>query len=158
MYNIKDTGETVQTDCEVRKMKKICCFLVLAVLLCGCALAEREVPLPNSRYAVNVPDWMRFKADPAYPDIGAYVSEMLEMDFTSYPRGTGADGQEKPLKETAEALVSAGAEAELREINGIEMVCFRTTDPWPRLASSWWPLRSCRPFWDSSSPGLLFIF
>ena len=101
-----------------------CCLLTAA----GPALAEQEVLLPQSRYAVNVPDEMLFSA-PGETDQGvaAYVSETLEMDYTAYPREEAA-GMADTLQETAEKLSEAGREAEVRLICGIEMICFRHTD------------------------------
>ena len=110
-------------------MKRIVCFLVCAMLAGSCALAEQQVKLPNSRYVIDVPDWMRFKEDEQYPEIHAYTSEMMEIDYTSYPREAAlAQDPTGSLRKTAEALAAAGGEAELREINGIEMICFRTVD------------------------------
>ena len=96
----------------------------------SCALAERSVALPNSRYVIEVPDWMRY-SEPGeeYEGVEAYLSEMLEINYTSYPRatmiGSGAAGS---LREVAENSVAKGKEVELRSVNGIEMVCFRTID------------------------------
>lgn len=110
-------------------MKRFCCILACALTLFGCAFAEQTVRLPDSRYAVEVPDWMRFRPDPEYPEIHAYTSEMLEMDYTSYLKtATLSMDSGKTLRETVRELADSGAEAELREINGIEMICFRAVD------------------------------
>ena len=106
-------------------------FLCVTMLF-GCAAAERSVELPNSRYVIEIPDWMRYsdaEEEEEYNGVEAYVSEMLEIDYTSYPRatliGAGAAGS---LREVAEESAAKGNEVELRKINGIEMLCFRTMD------------------------------
>lgn len=115
---------------EEKKMKRAVGLLVCLMVLFGCAQAERRAELPNSRYVIEVPDWMRYsEADEEYNGVEAYVSEMLEIDYTSYPLetliGPGAAGS---LREVAEASAAKGNEVELRKINGIEMLCFRTMD------------------------------
>ena len=111
-------------------MKKAVCLLVCIGFLFSCASAERSVALPNSRYTIEVPDWMRYsEPEDEYSGVEAYVSEMLEIDYTSYPRATmigpGAAGS---LREVAESSAAKGKEVELRSINGIEMLCFRAFD------------------------------
>ena len=70
-------------------MKKAVCLLVCIGFLFSCASAERSVALPNSRYTIEVPDWMRYsEPEDEYSGVEAYVSEMLEIDYTSYPRAT----------------------------------------------------------------------
>ena len=65
-------------------MKKAVCLLVCIGFLFGCASAERSVALPNSRYTIEVPDWMRYsEPEDEYSGVEAYVSEMLEIDYTS---------------------------------------------------------------------------
>ena len=110
-------------------MKKWLCLL-LALLLPGAALADRTVQLPNSRYVIEIPDYMRY-SEPGEDDSGvyAYYCEILEMDYTSYRKEDAmAQGMPGTLREAAENRVAGGAEVELREINGIEMLCFRTAD------------------------------
>lgn len=111
-------------------MKTVTAFLVCLILPFGFALADRSVALPNSRYVIEVPDWMRYsEADEEHNGVAAYYSEMLEIDYTSYPRATmigpGAAGS---LREAAENSAARGKEVELRSVNGIEMLCFRTVD------------------------------
>ena len=105
-------------------------FLLCLTLLLGCAQAERSVMLPNSRYIIEVPDWMRYsEPEDDYSGVEAYVSEMLEIDYTSYPRATMiATGAAGSLREVAENSAAKGKEVELRSVNGIEMLCFRTMD------------------------------
>ena len=111
-------------------MKRTMGLLACLLLLLGCARAERIAELPNCRYVIEIPDWMRYsEAEEEYNGVEAYVSEMLEIDYTSYPLetliGPGAAGS---LREVAEASAAKGNEVELRKINGIEMLCFRTID------------------------------
>ena len=115
-----------------KKLKRTAGLLVCLMMLFGCAMAERSVELPNSRYVIEIPDWMRYsdaEEEEEYNGVEAYVSEMLEIDYTSYPRatliGAGAAGS---LREVAEESAAKGNEVELRKINGIEMLCFRTMD------------------------------
>ena len=110
--------------------KNIPAILICMMLLFSCAQAERSVALPHSRYMIEVPDWMRYsEPEEEHKGVEAYVSEMLEIDYTSYPRatmiGTGTAGS---LREVAENSAAKGKEVELRSINGIEMLCFRTID------------------------------
>ena len=111
-------------------LRTILMILACLILMSGCAQAERSVALPNSRYVIEVPDWMRYsEPEDEYSGVEAYVSEMLEIDYTSYPRATmigpGAAGS---LREVAESSAAKGKEVELRSINGIEMLCFRAFD------------------------------
>ena len=111
-------------------MKKGFSLLVLLILLFGCAAAEQTVFLPQSRYALTLPDGMVYSA-PEPEDFGvrAFVSAALEMDYRSYPREEAAAfGLMPTMRESAEALAALGAEAELREVNGIEMLVYRVTD------------------------------
>ena len=117
---------------RVKRMKRLAGLLVCLMMVVGCAAAEQRVTLPKSRYAIEVPDWMRYSnadEDEEYRGVEAYVSELLEIDYTAYPKvtliGPGAAGS---LREVAEASAAKGNEVELRRINGIEMLCFRTMD------------------------------
>ena len=111
-------------------MKKLLCFVILGMLALACAAAEQEVVLPNSRYVLDVPDWMDY-SDPVDGDQGveAYISKDLEMDYISYTKEQGAEkGIRDTLKETAGVLRENGVKAELRKVQGIEMLCYRTED------------------------------
>ena len=110
--------------------KALVFLTVFGMLLSGCAQAERTVQLPNSRYQIEVPDWMRHSAaEEEYNGVEAYVSEMLEIDYSSYPRtNLIGPGQATSLREVAMNSAARGTEVELRSVNGIEMLCFRTTD------------------------------
>jgi len=112
-------------------MKKVLLFALACVLAAtGSALADREVRLPNSRYSIDVPDWMRYSApEEVDGDMQAYVSEMLEIDYTSYRKEEAlTQGMPDTLRETAQKRAAAGADTELRNVNGIEMLCFRAKD------------------------------
>ena len=111
-------------------MKRIISLLACLILLFSCAAAERMVSLPNSRYVIDLPDWMAYSPpEPEDYGVEAYISDTLEMDFVSYLKADAVkQGMAETLRETAENLVSRGAEAELREVNGIEMVFFRMQD------------------------------
>ena len=111
-------------------MRKLAGILICMVLLLGGAAAEQAVALPESRYVIDVPDWMAYSA-PGDLDGGvqAYVSDALEMDYRSYPVAEAAEfGLLPTLRESAEQLAAAGADVELREVNGIEMLVYRVTD------------------------------
>ena len=111
-------------------MKKVLALTVLMALLFGCAAAEQEVFLPNSRYVIDVPDWMDY-SDAVDGDLGvdAYVSADLEMDYLSYSKEEEiARGMPDTLRETVKKQRQEGIDAELRKVNGIEMICFRTVD------------------------------
>ena len=111
-------------------MKKVISFLACTVLLFSIAAAEQTVALPESRYVIDVPDEMKYSAPDSQDNgVQAYVSDTLEMDYLSYSREEAAAlGISADMKETAELLAGSGAEAEVYEVNGIEMLCFRTVD------------------------------
>ena len=51
------------------------------------------------------------------------------MDYRSYPVVEAAElGLMPTLRESAEKLAANGMEAELREVNGVEMLVYRLTD------------------------------
>ena len=111
-------------------MKKLISILICMALLYSCTLAEQAVTMPESRYVITVPDSMAYSA-PEKQDKGvqAYISDTLEMDYLSYTReDAAAYGFRPTLRETAEKLRESGMEAELREVNGIEMLVYRVTD------------------------------
>ena len=111
-------------------MKKIVSLLVCVILLCGTALAEQTVSLPNSRYTLDLPDGMKYSMpEPEDYGMAAYTSAALEMDYVSYPKADAVrQGMSETLRETAENLAASGEEAELREVNGVLMLIFRMTD------------------------------
>ena len=109
-------------------IKKVISLAICGIMLFGFAAAEQAVALPNSRYEILVPDWMEY-SDPVDGDQGveAYISKDLEMDYISYTKEQGAEkGIRDTLKETAGVLRENGVKAELRKVQGIEMLCYRT--------------------------------
>ena len=111
-------------------MKKIVSLFICVILLCGAALAEQTVSLPNSRYTLILPDGMKYSMpEPEDYGMAAYTSETLEMDYVSYLKADAVrQGMSETLQETAESLAASGEEAELREVNGVLMLIFRMTD------------------------------
>ena len=111
-------------------MKKIISLFICVILLCGSALAEQTVSLPNSRYTLELPDGMKDSMpEPEDYGMAAYTSEALEVDYVSYLKADAVrQGMAETLRETAEILAESGEETELREVNGILMLVFRMTD------------------------------
>ena len=111
-------------------MKKIVSLLICVILLCGTALAEQTVFLPNSRYTLDLPDGMKYSMpEPEDNGMAAYTFAALEMDYVSYPNADAVrQGMSETLRETAESVAASGEEAELREVNGVLMLIFRMTD------------------------------
>ncbi len=106
-------------------MKRAISFLICTVLLLGSAAAEQTVVLPESRYVINVPDDLKYSpAEDGDEGIEAYISDTLEMDYCSYPTAEDAP----TLQERAEKLVADGTDAEMRTVNGIEMLVYRVKD------------------------------
>ena len=111
-------------------MKTVICLLVCIMLMFGCAAGEQQVLLPGGRYAIDVPDWMEY-SDPVDGDAGmeAYISDDLEIDFVSYEKAEAMKlGMPETLKETAKQQREEGNKTEIRKVNGIEMLVFRTED------------------------------
>ena len=109
-------------------MRRTGILLLALCLLLGTAygaLAEQVVRLPGTGCELTLPDDMQLhesRSDDA--DSGmlfAYLSPALEIDFFTYT----ADGD---LRIAAENMAAAGREAELRTVNGIEMICARLHD------------------------------
>ena len=112
-------------------MKRLMCgMMVLAlVLLCmGGALAEQEVQLPESSYRLTVPDGMEYDGPGDIPDDAAFawVSGELGLDiqFFRQPNDGGA-----ALQAMADVIIGDGVDAEIRRINGIDMIAYRVADP-----------------------------
>ena len=106
-------------------MKRAISFLICTVLLLGSAAAEQTVVLPESRYVIDVPDDLKYSpAEDGDEGIEAYISDTLEMDYCSYPTAEDAP----TLQERAEKLAADGTDAEVRMVNGIEMLVYRVTD------------------------------
>lgn len=106
-------------------MKKAVSFLICTVLLFSFAMAEQRVVLPGSRYAIDIPDGMKYSpAEEVDEGIEAYISDTLEMDYFSYPMTEGM----LTLQQRAEAQAAKGSDVEMRTVNGIEMLVYRVTD------------------------------
>ena len=111
------------------QMKNRMPAFLLAVLFCLCAagsaLAAKEVALPDSRYTITVPDWMRYDG-PDEDDgcVFAYVSDALEMDVFSY------EDEDSSLQNIAKELAEENPDyvVELRSICGLSMVCYQADD------------------------------
>ena len=111
-------------------MKKWTLFILILVLIPFLAAAEQEVQLQESRFRLTLPDWMTYEA-PMDKDLGvhAYTSNILEMDYSVYPKAEAVrQGMPETLLDTAKSWVNQGRDAELRRVNGIEMLCFRVID------------------------------
>lgn len=108
-------------------MRKMISLLICLTFLFGCAAAEQSVLLPGSRYVIDIPDHMEY-SEPEEGDFGveAYVSDTLEMDYRSYP--ASESGLMPTLRKSAEWLAENGVNAELYDVNGIEMLVYRVTD------------------------------
>lgn len=111
-------------------MKKGIGLLICITLLFSFAAAEQQVVLAESRYVVDVPDGMKYsKPEAGDNNVQAYYSDTLEMDYLSYSQKEAAAlGMQPTLQETAEKLKEIGSEAEVREINGIEVLVYRLMD------------------------------
>ena len=104
-----------------------CMVLAMLLLVCGCAAADEQIQLPDSRYMLTIPDGMTYDGPGEGDDTAkfAYVSEKLGLDieFFSY------DANGWKLKDMAETLREQGTDAEMRKIAGIEMIVYLVTDP-----------------------------
>lgn len=111
-------------------MKKAICLFICTVLLFCSAAAEQTVVLPESMYALEVPDDMEYSAPEAEDNgVHAYISDTLEMDYLSYSKEEAAVlGLSGSMQENAKKIAAGGAEAEVYEVNGIEMLVYRITD------------------------------
>lgn len=111
-------------------MKKVFGLLICIALLGSVAAAEQTVTLANSRYVVDVPDEMEYSsAEETESGMEAYYCDTMEMDYVSYPKSAAESiGMGETLQETAEKLMEDDNQVEIREVNGIEMVCFRVID------------------------------
>ena len=117
-----------------RKIIRAIAILVTAALMLAGAGAEgtRPVQLPGSRYVIDVPERMQYEnpgegaGDLAFVWIlpGAEAgSARMEIDFFTYASAR------VDLGETARAMAENGAEAELRSVNGVDLLCAESTDP-----------------------------
>jgi len=112
-------------------MKKVVCLILaglLALLVLGSAMAEKDVNLPQSGYKVIVPDEMSYSGPGKAPDTAdfAWVSEKLglEIDFFHAENRRGVT-----LEAMATVLREEGFDAEIRNVAGIDMIVYEGTDP-----------------------------
>ena len=97
--------------------------LLAAAAAPGTAEETGTVLLPGEHYTLRVPaDMERLEGEEDEPLLFAFVGEDLELDVFAYE----TDG--KTLTETAQELAAEGAETEIREVNGIETLCFHVLD------------------------------
>ena len=102
--------------------------ILLAVLFIASAAAEQTVRLPESRFALMIPDGMEYDGPGDIPDDAAFawVSGKLGLDiqFFRQPNDGGA-----ALQAMADVIIGDGVDAEIHRINGIDMIAYRVTDP-----------------------------
>ena len=104
-------------------MRRMCCLLACLVLLCGAALAEKTVSLPGGAYELVLPEETETGEGAEDEELClVFLLPGLEIDVFAYDRG------ESTLWNLAQQLAEKGTETEIREINGIEALCYRTTD------------------------------
>ena len=108
-------------------MKKTLCIMIVLgiVLAAGAALADQQVNLPDSRYAVTIPDGMAYDGPtPGTDEAFAYVSEQLglQISFLVY-NAPGAD-----LTSLMPGIQEKNPEkVELTTVGGIPMIVYRIT-------------------------------
>ena len=112
-------------------MKKRMCGLAVLVLVLLCmssAMADQKVQLPESDYALTIPDGMEYDGPGEIPDDAsfAWVSEELGLDIQFF-RQTNDRGV--ALQAMADAIIGEGMDAEIYRINGVEMIAYRVSDP-----------------------------
>lgn len=100
--------------------------------LSGTVPANQPVQLPGSPWVISLPDEMKYSGprDGDGTCVFAYWlpgeaagSVRMEIDFFIY----ASEGMN--LAAAAEAMATAGMDVELRDVNGIEMICGVSTDP-----------------------------
>ena len=110
-------------------MRKIWLLLMAAVILlaAGCAPAE-TVQLPESRYAVTLPEGMVYDGPtPDTEEAFAYVSEELKLEVHFFRCDAGTTGA------VAEALAKGAEEITPVSVNGTDMIAFR----YPQQEDGW---------------------
>ncbi len=99
----------------------------MMILATGAAAADQQVTLPESSYSVTIPDGMIYDGPGTGPDTAVFAwiwdEKKLDIQFFSY------DAMGNELQTLAEGLREAGTDASIYEINGIEMLVYRLTDP-----------------------------
>ena len=95
-------------------------ILTVVMLLVGCAAADEVVRLPESRYAVTLPDGMVY--DGPTPDSGeafAYVYEEILLEVHFFRSDSGM------TEAVADVLAKGGEEITPVSVNGVDMIGFR---------------------------------
>ncbi len=111
-----------------RVARTLVCFTLLLVLTAGAtgAGAARAILLPDGVYAFAIPDALEWVPPDRseQPLRGIWLSEELglELEIFLYPAGG------RTLEETATALTEAGRSAEIRDIGGLPVLCYRDLD------------------------------
>lgn len=106
-------------------MRKVLGLVTAVIILLGAAgaAAEQTVRLPESRYAVTMPDGMTYDGPtPDSDEAFAYVYEEigLEAGFFRY------EGEGTGLTDVITKLLAGGAEdIRMTTVNGVEMLAFR---------------------------------
>ena len=104
---------------------RICTLLAALILaLAGTAAAEQQLILPDGGHIITLPDGLSvLPRDAGTAELYAvYGKEDLELEVFIYP------GNGRSVEENAQALADAGREAEIREVGGVSMLCYREMD------------------------------
>ena len=102
-------------------MQRVVLFILAAmILLAGCAAADEVVQLPESRYAVSLPDGMVYDGSSAEDGEAfacVYEEILLEIHFYRFEAG---------MTETvADALAKGAEDITPVPVNGVDMIAFR---------------------------------
>ena len=102
-------------------MQRVVLFILAAmILLAGCAAADEVVQLPESRYAVSLPDGMVYDGSAAEDGEAfacVYEEILLEIHFYRFEAG---------MTETvADALAKGAEDITPVPVNGVDMIAFR---------------------------------
>ena len=110
-------------------MKRIACALMAAALmaaLCGSALADQKVRLPESSYRLTLPDGMQYDGPGGSGESFAYVDESIGLDISFFCY----DGRGKTLEAIAPEIQGQCDSASIRQIqNGIKVLVYEVRDP-----------------------------
>ena len=109
-------------------MKKGFCIMLAAViaLAAGCALADQQVNLPNSRYAVTMPDGMAYDGStPGTDEAFAYVSGELGLEVSfHYYSAPGAN-----LASLLPGIQEKDPDdVQMTTVGGMPMIVYRLSD------------------------------
>ena len=102
-------------------MRKVMAMLMAGILLlAGCAAADEAVRLPESRYAVTLPDGMVYDGPTAESGEAfacVYEEVLLEVHFFRLEAGM--------TEAVADALAKGAEEITPVSVNGVDMIAFR---------------------------------